>query len=240
VRISLLVATFVALSCVAVSQLQAQAPPAQNQLPPRTAPGGAPGAAPGAAPANRGPAAGNLGGSRHGIAVIDVTRILENYSRLKLSMERYKADAMAAEEGLKKKRDVMAKRVEAMKALKPGTPDFKKEEEALTKMESDWKLEVAAQRRDFGERESSNYLKAYQELCQAVKVYAERNNISMVLRYNGTPVDPNNREMVQMEVFKMVMFFDKSIDITDNVLDEMNRSAAIASPPRGPAAPRRQ
>jgi hypothetical protein len=60
-----------------------------------------------------------------------------------------------------------------------------------------------------------------------------------VLRFNGAPIDPNNREMVQMEVFKMVMYYDKNIDITNPVLAEMNRAAGIASPPRSaaPAGP---
>jgi Skp family chaperone for outer membrane proteins len=166
-----------------------------------------------------------------------VTYILEHYSRLKQAMEVYKRDAQAAEDVLKKERDGIGKRAERLKTLKPGSPDFKAEEEAITKAESDWKLKVAAQRRDFAERESKNYLRAYQELSAAVKAYAERSGISLVLRFNGAPIDPNNREMVQMEVFKMVMYYDKSIDITDPILAELNRSAAIAAPPS--ARPRR-
>jgi Skp family chaperone for outer membrane proteins len=180
-------------------------------------------------PAQR-PAAGVPTASQHGIAVIDVTYILEHYSRLKQAMEVYKRDAQGAEDVLKKERGELAKRAERIKTLKPGSPDFKAEEEAITKAESDWKLKVAAQRRDFAERESKNYLRAYQELSEVVKEYAQRNGISLVLRFNGAPIDPNNREMVQMEVFKMVMYYDKSIDITDPVLAELNRKAAIASP----------
>jgi Skp family chaperone for outer membrane proteins len=175
-------------------------------------------------------AAGAASGAHHGIAVIDVTYILEHYSRLKQAMEVFKRDAQAAEDVLKKDRTEIGKRAERLKTLKPGSPDFKAEEEAITKAESDWKLKVAAQRRDFAERESKNYLRAYQELSAVVKEYAERNGISLVLRFNGAPIDPNNREMVQMEVFKMVMYYDKSIDITDPVLAELNRKAAIATP----------
>jgi Skp family chaperone for outer membrane proteins len=184
------------------------------------------------APAGTGAAPSNP----HGIAVIDVTYILEHYSRLKQAMEVFKRDAQTTEDALKKDRAEIGKRAERIKTLKPGTPDFKAEEEAITKAESDWKLKVAAQRRDFAERESKNYLRAYQELSVVVKEYADRNGISLVLRFNGAPIDPNNREMVQMEVFKMVMYYDKSIDITDPVLAELNRKAAIATP----AAPRRR
>ncbi|MEX0977939.1 MAG: OmpH family outer membrane protein [Pirellulales bacterium] len=218
-RTSRIVAAIVAIGFVAVAltHLYAQTqPPISTQAPPRAA----------TAPVGN-----------HGMAVIDVTFILEHYSRLKLAMEAYKRDAQTAEDVLKKERDGLAKRAERLKTLKPGSPDFKAEEEGITKAESDWKLKVAAQRRDFAERESKNYLRAYQELSAAVKAYAERNGISLVLRFNGAPIDPNNREMVQMEVFKMVMYYDKSVDITDPILAELNRSAAIAAPPT--ARPRR-
>jgi Skp family chaperone for outer membrane proteins len=197
-----------AIGCVAVCATRI---PAQAPAPPRAAP---------TTPVT----------SHHGIAVLDVTYILEHYSRLKQAMEVYKRDAQGAEDVLKKERGDIAKRAERLKTLKPGSPDFKAEEEAITKAESDWKLKVAAQRRDFAERESKNYLRAYQELSAVVKDYADRNGIALVLRFNGAPVDPNNREMVQMEVFKMVMYYDKSIDITDPVLAELNRKAAIAAP----------
>jgi Skp family chaperone for outer membrane proteins len=219
VKTSRIVAAIVAIGfvAVAITHLYAQAqPPVATQGAGRTS----------AAPA-----------SHHGLAVIDVTFILEHYSRLKQAMEVYKRDAQTAEDLLKKERDGLAKRAERLKTLKPGSPDFKAEEEGITKAESDWKLKVAAQRRDFAERESKNYLRAYQELSEAVKAYSERNGITLVLRFNGAPIDPNNREMVQMEVFKMVMYYDKSIDITDPILAEMNRSAAIAAPPS--ARPRR-
>ncbi len=169
--------------------------------------------------------------SQHGIAVIDVTYILEHYSRLKQAMEVYKRDAQKAEAELKQERDGIVKKSEVLKTRKPGSDEFKRLEEEITKAESDWKLRVAAQRRDFAEREAKNYLRAYQELADVTKRYAQRNGIQLVLRFNGAPIDPNNREMVQMEVFKMVMYYDKSIDITDPVLAELNRAAAIAAPP---------
>jgi Skp family chaperone for outer membrane proteins len=178
----------------------------------------------------------------HGIAVIDVTYILEHYSKLKSAMEYYKSEAQKAEDDLKKRRDSIAKRAEGLKAFQPGSAEFKKLEEELTKAESDWKLDVAAKRRDFAEKESSYYLRAYQELSGAVAEYAKRSNIQLVLRFNGAPIDPNNREMVQMEVYKMVMYYDRNIDITDVILDELNRKAAAATaaqPRTTPQQPRR-
>jgi Skp family chaperone for outer membrane proteins len=183
---------------------------------------------------------GALPGANAPVAVVDVTYILDNYARLKHETEAFKKDMENAEASLKKERDAIAKKAELLKTFKPGTPEFKKTEEEITKADSDWKLKVNRQKGDFAERDAKNFLRAYQELSQQVKVYAERNNISVVLRFNGARPDPANPQAVQMELSKMVMYYDKSVDITDPILAEMNRAAAVAAPPRGPAAPQRR
>jgi Skp family chaperone for outer membrane proteins len=185
------------------------------------------------------PRAGSPAVNNHGIAVIDVTFILDNYNRLKQQTEVLKRAGMDTEDQLKKERDALARKVEKMKTYKVGSPDYKREEEEITKGESDWKLKVARQRGDFAERESKMYLAAYQDITKAVKAYADRNGISLVLRFNGAPIDPNNREAVQMEVFKMVMYYHKDIDITDPILAELNGRAGggVASPPRSAKQP---
>jgi len=226
VRISLCVAMLVAVTCLASDVDLASA----QQQPPASRP---------AAAAVR-PTPMMTPSCPHGIAVIDVTYILENYTKLKGAMEFYKNEAQKAEDALKRERDGMVKKAEGLKAFQPGSPEYKRLEEEITKAESDWKLNVASKRRDFAEKESSYYLRAYQELSAAVAEYAKRSNIQLVLRFNGAPIDPNNREMVQMEVFKMVMYYDRNIDITDVVLAELNRKAAVATQPRTtPQQPRR-
>lgn len=196
--------------------------------------------APRASAPSSAPASGALPGANAPVAVVDVTYILDNYARLKHDTEAFKKDMENAEAALKKERDAIAKKAELLKTYKPGTPEFKKTEEEITKADSDWKLKVNRQKGDFAERDAKNFLRAYQELSQQVKVYAERNNISLVLRFNGARPDPANPQAVQMELSKMVMYYDKSVDITDPILAEMNRAAAVAAPPRGPAAPQRR
>lgn len=218
----------IAATCVALllaasvtSQVLAFDPPAAPR-----------GAAPAAAPGSGSPAAGAP------IAVVDITYILDNYPRLKAATEAFKRDMETAEASLKKERDTIAKKGEKLKGLKPGTPDFKALEEETIRLDSDWKLKVNRQKSDFAERDAKNYLTAYQEISQAVKVYAERNGITLVLRFNGAPVDPNNPQSVQMELSKMVMYYNRDIDITDHVLSELKRAAPVAAqPPRGAQPP---
>jgi len=202
----------VALAAFAVTSIHAQ-PPTQRATAPPAATGG--------------------------VAVIDITYILDNYSRLKQEGERFKAAVEATGKKFKAEQDAIVKSAEKLKQFKPGTPEYKKLEEELTKRQSDLKVEASLEEKTFAERESQMYLQAYREVTNLVRIYAERNNITLVLRFNGKPVDQNNRDAIRAELFKTVLYNSPSIDITDPILAELNRAAAAPAPPTAtrPGAP---
>ncbi len=210
-RITLISAAAVAilLAAFAFTNLQAEQP---QSPPPR-------GASPSAA--------------NHGIAVIDVKYILENYARVKAATDQFNRDFEKTGARFKSEKETINKKVEKIKTYKPGTPEYKKLEEEITQNESDLKVQASLQQKEFAEREARIYLTAYQEISQQVKTYSDRNGITLVLRFNGAPPDANNREAVQAELFKMVLY-QNGIDITGPVLQELNRTAAVASPPANP------
>ena len=183
----------------------------------------------GGAPQSRGAGPGS---NPHGIAVIDITYILDHHPRLKQEMEVYKKDFENTGAGFKKEQEALVKKAEGIKSLKPGSPDFKKLEEELAQRESDLKVKAAIQQKEFAERESKMYLKAYQEVSTVVRNYAERNGITLVLRFSGAPPDPNNRDAVRAELLKTIQYSHRDIDITDPIMAELNR-AAVASPQLG-------
>jgi Skp family chaperone for outer membrane proteins len=177
--------------------------------------------------------------SHHGIAVIDITYILDNHPRLQQATEGFKRDVEAMGKHFKGEQDAIVKSAEKLKTFNAGSPDYKKLEEELAKRQSDLKVQAALKEKEFTERESKIYLAAYQEITNLVRVYAERNGISLVLRFNGKPVDANNRDAIRAELFKTVMYNDPSIDITDQILAELKRNAAAPTATRPGVPPAR-
>ncbi len=232
-RISRILAALSAMLLVASTAIAQQAPPSAS---PRTA-NAANAERPGA------PSPGSSGSSlnlSHGVAVIDIGFILERYSRVKMEQDSFKRDMERVDAALKKENDDITKASEKLKGYKPGSPEFKKLEEELTQRSSDLKVKIQLQQKEFTEREARVLLKAYQEIQAAVKVFAERNGISLVLQYSGAPVDQNNPRSVQAEVMKMVIY-QNGLDISPIILDELNRRATVpgvASPPQ--RAPQRK
>lgn len=95
------------------------------------------------------------------------------------------------------------------------------------------------------EQEGKLYYKVSLEIDDAVKLIATRNNIALVLKFNGDDVDANDRNDILRNINKPIVYFDKNMDITPFVLQELNRSANIAGgagtlPPGGSMAPQPQ
>jgi hypothetical protein len=61
--------------------------------------------------------------------------------------------------------------------------------------------------------------------------------MTLVLRFNGDPVEPGNRESVLREINKPIVHYAREADITPDVLNEVNRGGGGAAPARSAARP---
>jgi Skp family chaperone for outer membrane proteins len=225
--ISLAVALTVLVGFVA--PLFAQAPQQQFALPQagmQTAPAGIP-QNPGMAPAG----GAHLGVD--GLAVVDVAYIFKNHARFKQQMEAMKAKVDAAEAELKRDQEDYKHMADQLKNYQPGSPDYKKTEDDMLKKQGELNLKVSLQKKDFMEQEGRVYFNVSREIDDAVKQLATKNNIVLVLRFNGDPVDPVDRNDILRGINKPIVFYDPRMDITPYVLQDLNRSAAAGAGPIG-------
>jgi Skp family chaperone for outer membrane proteins len=199
------------------SSLLAQAPQYGGQMQPMQGAGQPP------AQAAPGVAAGGLG--LNGVAVVDVAYIFKKHARFLQEMEMMKQKVQAAEKGLQNDQDDLKRMAEQLKALNAGSPDYKKLEADMLKKQGDINLNVSLQKKDFMEQEGQIYFKVSREIDDAVSLLAKKNNIVLVLRFNGDPIDPADRNDILRGINKPIVYYDPRMDITPFVLQDLNRSA---------------
>lgn len=203
---------------------------AQQALAGRPPAGGAVGA-----PAAAAPASPSMHASRYGFAVVDVMYVFKNHARFNAMIEQMKAEVQTTENALRTERAQIDKRSEELKAFNAGTPEYNRLEEEIEKLKYEFNIKATKERKEFLDREAKVYYKTYLEVNDAVKVYAQRNNLGLVLRFNGDPVDPNKREDVLRAINKPIVY-ENGIDITPDVLKMINREQANRQPAAGGAA----
>ena len=185
----------------------------------------------------QGPATPSMAGSR--VAMLDVSKIFKNHQRFKGMMEDMKADVEGAEAQVKAEREAIGKLAEQLRAYNKGSLEYKQLEEDLAKRQADLAVKVQLRKNDFLQREAKIYHAVYQEIWQATDYFCKQNRIDMVLRFNGEKVDVESPESVLTHINKPVVWYDRGLDITAPILEDLNRTSIQPNPgnARGPARP---
>lgn len=172
------------------------------------------------------------------IAVVDISFIFKNHKRHQATLDAMKAEMTSTESDLKADSEKIRQMEEQRNTFNVGTKEYKDLDEELARNIAEFKLKMDRLRKGFMEREAKIYYQTYLEVSDAIKYYAQRHDIGLVLRYNGDKVDVNRRDDVLREVNKTVVF-QNQVDITPDVLALVNRDAGTATPQVGgrPAAP---
>ena len=193
-------------------------------------------AAPAAAGAN--PAGANA--SKYSVAVVDISYVFKKHERFKTTMDNMKKEMDGIEAELKADREKIAQKEQQRNTYNAGSNEYKQLDEQIAREMADFNLKMGKLRKDFLEKESKVYYQTYLEVVDAVNYYAKRQNIGLVLRFNGEPVDPNSRDSVLREINKPVVVQDH-IDITPDIIALLNREqqggAAGAAQPNTARAP---
>ncbi|ADB17855.1 outer membrane chaperone Skp (OmpH) [Pirellula staleyi DSM 6068] len=216
-RVNFFTATVVA-GLVAILGLTQQAN-AQGVAP------GAPAARPAAAPA--------AAASGTNVAVIDVAHIFKNHTRFNGMMMDIKKDIEDFEAIVRNEQKKFNAMREELVQFKPSSIEYKQKEEELARVQADLQVKVGIKRKEFLEQEAAVYYRVYREVEQAVGVFAQRNRIGLVLRYNGDDIKQEDRASVLQGVNRAVVY-QMNLDITEFVLQMLNANAPAAPAP-GPS-----
>jgi Skp family chaperone for outer membrane proteins len=179
-------------------------------------------------------------GSR--VALVDITKIFKNHLRFKALMNQMKNDVDQAETRVRNQNSEIRALAEKLQSLKPGSQDYKDLEEKITTQRAMLQIDMNKQRKDFMQNEARIYHDVYKEVEEELNYLCQQNAIDVVLKFNGDQVDVNNPDMVFAWMNRPVVWYNRQLDITQYVVDALNRRAPAApvnnnALGRQPAAP---
>ena len=178
------------------------------------------------------PACGQSGGIT--VAVIDIPKIFKNHARFNAAITDIKKDIDAYKQFVAQQQKALRAEREKLEQFKPGTREYKEIEERIARMSMEAQLESAKRQKAFMEREAQEYYRTYKEIEAAVADFAARNRIGLVVRYSSQDIDPTKRESIMQGINRFVVF-QNHLDITQIILDQLNRGTppvpSISQPP---------
>lgn len=217
---------------------------AQNGFPPTG------GVRPGAVPAGRAPlaqpsaapAAATTAPRGTNVAVVDLKRVIDNHIRLKAAMDEIKKESEAFQASVKEEEAKLRQQIEQLKGMAAGTAEYKQLETEIATRRTQVQLDINRRQKAQVEEEARVLFNVNQEIEGEIRKFAQQYGVDLVLQHSSLEMDPAKPDTVLRGLNRLVLYQDR-LDITDAILQELNRGAPTANtgaPPPANAATRPQ
>lgn len=165
------------------------------------------------------------------VAVLDVKAVFDEHQRFQTQVNQIKQEIEGFEQSFVKQRDALIAEGKRLgETFQVGTPDYKRTEADLARRASDLEVQRQLKQKEIIEKEARAYYDAYQEIIAEVAAFADQNGIALVLRYEGSAIDKDNRGDVIKGVNRYVVF-QRNRDLTSVIIERVNRrTAAVPAP----------
>jgi len=163
------------------------------------------------------------------VALVDVSYVFKNHERFKSRTEELRQEIKDFEDQMNAQRKGMNEKRNKMSEFNPGSPQYQQLEGELAREVANQNVTAELKKKDVLEREAAVYHETFGEIEEAVKAFADRHNISLVLRYDGEEINQNDRNSVLRGVNRAIVYQDK-INITYEILQMVNTPRSAARP----------
>jgi Skp family chaperone for outer membrane proteins len=163
------------------------------------------------------------------VALVDLALVFKKYEKFNRLSEEMKAAVQAREKEIQTLQAEVKSLVAQKNSLTPDTTPYKDKEQQIARKKAELELLNDGSRREFTQKEANLYHQCYNEIQDAIRQHAEARGITLVLRAakdEGTG-SANPQEVIK-EVSQQVIYAVPGMDITDAIVDMLNRTTTVA------------
>ncbi len=154
------------------------------------------------------------------IAVVNLTAVFERYQMVHDLEQVFEERRQSVKAEGQKRRDNVTMLGEALRDIRPGTPDFEQRENALITAEVEFRAWIEIQERRLKEQHKTWLLTIYRDSQAVISKLAKERGIELVLSYSDEIEDaPDSVAFKQQILLRSVLFADARINLTNEVIE---------------------
>ena len=159
------------------------------------------------------------------VAVLDVAKVFKENSVFDQRMNAIKDEAERFKSQMQAEEQSVQQDAERLKEFNPGSAEYKQLEGELEQRTAKMRTLARQTQTDLLTREAKIYYDTYMEMQKVVASIADQYGITLVIRFDSGPIDPDNRGDVVKGVNRNVVF-QKNLDLTNMVIEKMASASA--------------
>ncbi len=159
------------------------------------------------------------------VAVLRLADVLNSYKKLQARRARFSSDQKLYKSEFDARRATVEQLKQQLDELQRGTPAYQQHEERWWKegLEAKAYMEVMQNKLERGAMES--LIESYKDIIDEVKLFSQESGIDLVQIQGEVPLENarNIQELEQIINGKRIIHHSKSIDISDSIINRLNR-----------------
>jgi Skp family chaperone for outer membrane proteins len=158
------------------------------------------------------------------VAFLDVASIFQRYKKAAGIQQQARAEIVQLERGVRQRLDKLNQdRTELEDLYLPGTSEYREKKKKVDMETMELKYDLEDKKQQILETAVRKMNEVYTEIRNEAGGYARRNGFHAVLMLNETDIEARTMEELQVLIAsRPVVFRDKSLDITDAILEILN------------------
>lgn len=154
------------------------------------------------------------------VAVLDVAKVFRVNKSFDDQMKQIKSEADGLKTQIQQEQATIQEEAQKVLAFEIGTDERNRAETEIEQRQAKLRTRARQLEVDLLTREAKIYHRTYEQMKEVVASASKNNGISLVLRFDSTPVNPENRAEVIKGVNRSVVFHDQ-LDLTSMVIKQM-------------------
>lgn len=154
------------------------------------------------------------------VAVLDVAKVFEGHAVFNQRMDAIKIEAEQFKAQMESEQNAIRQEAERLADFTPDSEQYRSLESQLEQRTATMRTKARQTNTEMLNREAKIYYDTYSQMQSVVAAAAAEFGISLVVRFDSTPIDPSNRGEVVKGVNRNVVF-QKNLDLTSMVIQRM-------------------
>lgn len=154
------------------------------------------------------------------VAVLDVAKVFRVNRAFDDQMKSIRDEAERLKSQIQQRQTQIQEDAKQVLTYEVGSEERNRKETEIEQRQAKLRTEARQLEMQLLTREAGIYHQTYEKMKQVVESAATANNISLVLRFDSTPINPENRAEVIKGVNRSVVYHHQ-LDLTSMVIDAM-------------------
>ncbi len=168
--------------------------------------------------------------SNGAIVVLDVAKVFKANASFNQQIERIQSEAEALKTKVEKQQTALRARAQNVSEnFKVNTPERKEAEGQLEQEMTSLRTFARQAEADLMGQEAKIYYETYLQMQAIVAAAAQENGIALVLRFDSSEPEPDNRSSI-VGIVNRAIVFQKDRDLTGYVIEKMNPGRTATNP----------